>query len=153
MYSLDYHTIRNWIYVNRVWGKERAIEHVPEYAKRVAREYDADGAARRVFANVEDNTRGNQIIKKNLPLSQSITTHAFAPSTTLASTPSSSSRRSRPALLPAYPSRRPVAPLYRCGSSSSVDERVSPSTADSHISVPAATPSALSVAACAYILE
>tara|TARA_B100001540_G_scaffold203155_1_gene178939 strand:- start:9479 stop:11011 length:1533 start_codon:yes stop_codon:yes gene_type:complete len=44
MYSLDYHTIRNWIYVNRVWGKERAIEHVPEYAKRVVREYDADGA-------------------------------------------------------------------------------------------------------------
>ena len=44
MYSLDYHTIRNWIYVNRVWGKERAAEHVPEYAKRVVREYDVDGA-------------------------------------------------------------------------------------------------------------
>mgnify|MGYP004414713643 CR=1 FL=1 len=54
--------------------------------------------------------------------------------------------------LPLYPSRRPVAPLYRCGSSS-VDERASPSTADSHISVPAANPSALSVAACAYSLE
>ena len=44
MYSLDYHTIRNYLYVNRVWGAERAREHVPEYAKRVVREYDVNGA-------------------------------------------------------------------------------------------------------------
>jgi len=44
MYSLDYHTIRNYIYVNRAWGAKRAEEHVPEYAKRVVREYDVDGA-------------------------------------------------------------------------------------------------------------
>jgi len=44
MYSLDYHTIRNYIYVNRVWGAKRANEHIPEYAKQVVREYDVDGA-------------------------------------------------------------------------------------------------------------
>jgi len=44
MYSLDYHTIRNYIYVSRVWGAKRAEEHVPEYAKKVVEEYDADGA-------------------------------------------------------------------------------------------------------------
>ena len=44
MYSLDYHTIRNYIYVNRTWGAARAAEHVPEYAKKIIREYDVDGA-------------------------------------------------------------------------------------------------------------
>jgi len=24
-YSLDYHTIRNYLYVNRLWGKERYV--------------------------------------------------------------------------------------------------------------------------------
>ena len=44
MYSLDYHTIRNYIYVNRVWGRERALEHIPQYAREVVAEYDVDGA-------------------------------------------------------------------------------------------------------------
>ena len=149
MYSLDYHTIRNWIYVNRVWGKERAIEHVPSTPNasfEVRRR-----PPRSALANVEDNTRGNQIIKKE---STAITINYNACIRALdhARVDAFASSR-RPARAPGYPSRRPVAPLYRCGSSSSVDERVSPSTADSHISVPAATPSALSVAACAYILE
>jgi 7-hydroxymethyl chlorophyll a reductase len=43
-YSLDYHVIRNYIYVNRVWGSKRASEHVPEYAKQIVKEYDVDGA-------------------------------------------------------------------------------------------------------------
>lgn len=44
MYSLDYHTIRNYLYVNRVFGKERAKEHIPDYALRVVEEYDVKGA-------------------------------------------------------------------------------------------------------------
>ena len=34
-YSTDYHYIRNYIYVNRHMGAERAARHVPEFAKRL----------------------------------------------------------------------------------------------------------------------
>lgn len=40
MYSLDYHTIRNYLYVNRIYGKERAKEHIPSYAMKVVEEYE-----------------------------------------------------------------------------------------------------------------
>jgi len=43
-YSLDYHWIRNWIYVQRNYPEAQAEAHVPEYAKRVVRQYDADGS-------------------------------------------------------------------------------------------------------------
>ncbi|XP_008796418.1 7-hydroxymethyl chlorophyll a reductase, chloroplastic isoform X3 [Phoenix dactylifera] len=42
-YSLDYHTIRNYLYVNRQWGKQRADRHIPSYAKRIVETYDTDG--------------------------------------------------------------------------------------------------------------
>ena len=45
MYSLDYHTIRNFLYVKRHFGSdERANQHVPEYARRVVDEYNIYGA-------------------------------------------------------------------------------------------------------------
>jgi 7-hydroxymethyl chlorophyll a reductase len=45
MYSLDYHTIRNYLYVKRNFGTDaRAEKHVPEYARRVVDEYNARGA-------------------------------------------------------------------------------------------------------------
>jgi len=45
MYSLDYHTVRNFLYVKRHFGSdERANQHVPEYARRVVDEYNASGA-------------------------------------------------------------------------------------------------------------
>ncbi|KAK4406030.1 7-hydroxymethyl chlorophyll a reductase, chloroplastic [Sesamum angolense] len=34
-YSLDYHTIRNYLHVNRAWGKQRADRHIPSYAKKL----------------------------------------------------------------------------------------------------------------------
>mgnify|MGYP002045567908 FL=1 len=40
MYSLDYHTIRNYLYVNRIYGKERAKEHIPSYAMKIVEEYE-----------------------------------------------------------------------------------------------------------------
>ena len=43
-YSVDYHYVRNWIYVNRYWGRERAEAHIPEYAKRIVAAYDRGGA-------------------------------------------------------------------------------------------------------------
>ncbi|CAI5463585.1 unnamed protein product [Closterium sp. Yama58-4] len=43
-YSLDYHTIRNYLHVHRVWGKERAEQHIPKYAKEVVARYNKDGA-------------------------------------------------------------------------------------------------------------
>ncbi|CAL9153232.1 unnamed protein product, partial [Musa hybrid cultivar] len=43
-YSLDYHTIRNYLYVHRQWGKQsRAERHVPSYAKKIVESYNEDG--------------------------------------------------------------------------------------------------------------
>jgi 7-hydroxymethyl chlorophyll a reductase len=42
-YSLDYHNIRNWIYVNRHMGPQRAARHTPEYAKRAVAMYNQKG--------------------------------------------------------------------------------------------------------------
>ena len=45
LYSLDYHTIRNYLYVKRNFGGEaRAAQHVPSYARRVVDEYNVYGA-------------------------------------------------------------------------------------------------------------
>ncbi|CAI5962471.1 unnamed protein product [Closterium sp. NIES-65] len=43
-YSLDYHTIRNYLHVHRVWGNERAEQHIPKYAKEVVARYNKDGS-------------------------------------------------------------------------------------------------------------
>ncbi|ONM03822.1 7-hydroxymethyl chlorophyll a reductase chloroplastic [Zea mays] len=42
-YSLDYHTIRNYLHVRRAWGKQRAEQHIPGYAKKIVEAYDKDG--------------------------------------------------------------------------------------------------------------
>lgn len=42
-YSLDYHTIRNYLNVVRKWGKERADRHMPEYAKKIVSMYNESG--------------------------------------------------------------------------------------------------------------
>ncbi|KAL6901029.1 hypothetical protein ACP4OV_005705 [Aristida adscensionis] len=42
-YSLDYHTIRNYLHVRRAWGEQRAEQHIPEYAKKIVEAYDRDG--------------------------------------------------------------------------------------------------------------
>uniref|UniRef100_A0A0V0HBE8 Putative ovule protein n=1 Tax=Solanum chacoense TaxID=4108 RepID=A0A0V0HBE8_SOLCH len=42
-YSLDYHTIRNYLHVVRNWGKERADRHMPEYAKKIVSMYNQSG--------------------------------------------------------------------------------------------------------------
>ncbi|PUZ52750.1 hypothetical protein GQ55_6G294500 [Panicum hallii var. hallii] len=42
-YSLDYHTIRNYLHVRRAWGKQRAEQHIPGYAKKIVEAYDRDG--------------------------------------------------------------------------------------------------------------
>lgn len=40
-YSIDYHVIRNYLYVMRCWGSKAAAErHVPEYARRLVAKYD-----------------------------------------------------------------------------------------------------------------
>ena len=41
-YSIDYHTIRNYLYVKRHWGK-KADRHIPGYSKAIVDEYDGDG--------------------------------------------------------------------------------------------------------------
>nr|CAB3480926.1 unnamed protein product [Digitaria exilis] len=41
-YSLDYHTIRNYLHVRRAWGKRRAEQHIPGYAKKIVEAYDGD---------------------------------------------------------------------------------------------------------------
>ncbi|KAI5065448.1 hypothetical protein GOP47_0020143 [Adiantum capillus-veneris] len=42
-YSLDYHNIRNYLHVHRCWGKKRADEHIPSYAKRIVGMYNKKG--------------------------------------------------------------------------------------------------------------
>ncbi|WCJ24166.1 7-hydroxymethyl chlorophyll a reductase chloroplastic [Euphorbia peplus] len=42
-YSLDYHTIRNYLYTNRNWGKERADQSTPSYAKKIVEMYNQNG--------------------------------------------------------------------------------------------------------------
>uniref|UniRef100_A0A061SGL6 7-hydroxymethyl chlorophyll a reductase n=1 Tax=Tetraselmis sp. GSL018 TaxID=582737 RepID=A0A061SGL6_9CHLO len=42
-YSLDYHYIRNHIFVQRHMGRERAERHTPEFAKRLVQMYNRDG--------------------------------------------------------------------------------------------------------------
>jgi hypothetical protein len=42
-YSIDYHFIRNWLYVNRHMGAPRAERHTPEFAKRLIAMYNQKG--------------------------------------------------------------------------------------------------------------
>jgi hypothetical protein len=37
------HACRNYIYVMRQWGAERAAQHIPDFAQQIVREYDGDG--------------------------------------------------------------------------------------------------------------
>ncbi|KAG2432268.1 hypothetical protein HXX76_009186 [Chlamydomonas incerta] len=43
-YSIDYHYIRNYLYVNRKWGPKRAEQHIPSFARKIVEQYDKDGA-------------------------------------------------------------------------------------------------------------
>jgi len=43
-YSIDYHYARNWLYVHRHMGKERAQQHIPSFAKKIVAQYDSKGA-------------------------------------------------------------------------------------------------------------
>ena len=38
-YSIDYHYLRNWLYLRAKWGPKRADRHIPDYAKRIIQEY------------------------------------------------------------------------------------------------------------------
>ncbi|XP_047315423.1 7-hydroxymethyl chlorophyll a reductase, chloroplastic [Impatiens glandulifera] len=50
-YSLDYHTIRNFLYVNRTWGKQRAERHMPAYAKKIVDMYNQNGEIEKMISN------------------------------------------------------------------------------------------------------
>ncbi|CAA6662560.1 unnamed protein product [Spirodela intermedia] len=48
-YSLDYHTIRNYLHVYRFWGKQRADRHMPSYAKKIVEAYNVNGEVDRIL--------------------------------------------------------------------------------------------------------
>jgi 7-hydroxymethyl chlorophyll a reductase len=50
-YSLDYHTIRNYLHVSRAWGKQRAERHIPGYARKIVEAYDGDGRIQSMLHN------------------------------------------------------------------------------------------------------
>ncbi|XP_060671683.1 7-hydroxymethyl chlorophyll a reductase, chloroplastic isoform X2 [Ziziphus jujuba] len=50
-YSLDYHTIRNYLHVNRIWGKQRANRHMPSYAKKMVDMYNKNGKIDQLLSN------------------------------------------------------------------------------------------------------
>ncbi|KAL8162854.1 hypothetical protein V2J09_014343 [Rumex salicifolius] len=60
-YSLDYHTIRNYLYVNRTWGRERAARHMPSYAKKLVDSYNQNGEIDQMLS---DNIRYREVALK-----------------------------------------------------------------------------------------
>ncbi|CAH9122282.1 unnamed protein product [Cuscuta epithymum] len=48
-YSLDYHTIRNYLHVIRTWGSKRAGMHMPSYAKKIVAMYNRNGEIDRML--------------------------------------------------------------------------------------------------------
>ncbi|KAH1046830.1 hypothetical protein J1N35_037614 [Gossypium stocksii] len=55
-YSLDYHTIRNYLYVNRTWGKQRADRHIPSYAKKLVDAYNQNGVIDQILTREKPST-------------------------------------------------------------------------------------------------
>ncbi|GMH28393.1 hypothetical protein Nepgr_030236 [Nepenthes gracilis] len=53
-YSLDYHTIRNYLHVSRAWGRQRAARHLPSYAKKIVEIYNQSGEIDRMLS--DDNS-------------------------------------------------------------------------------------------------
>jgi 7-hydroxymethyl chlorophyll a reductase len=47
-YSIDYHTLRNYLFVKRNWGA-KADSHIPGYAKEIVKEYDQNGKISRLL--------------------------------------------------------------------------------------------------------
>lgn len=47
-YSIDYHYVRNYLYVNRVWGEKKASRHIPAYAKKIVEEYEGEEITKRL---------------------------------------------------------------------------------------------------------
>lgn len=42
-FSIDYHYIRNYLFINRNWSSQNRVDqHLPEYAKRIVSEYNAN---------------------------------------------------------------------------------------------------------------
>ena len=73
-YSLDYHTIRNYLYVKRHWPGSRAEQHLPAYAKQIVAEYDQGGQVsdRQVCKDALHSSRyhfaSTAIISKSAPI-------------------------------------------------------------------------------------
>lgn len=42
-YSIDYHYIRNYLFVKRYWGEARAAQHIPAFARKIVQQYDQKG--------------------------------------------------------------------------------------------------------------
>jgi len=65
-YSIDYHYIRNWLYVHRNWGQKRAEEHIPAFAKKIVEEYDAPNGELSARLKLPYNAPKPRIAKKVL---------------------------------------------------------------------------------------
>ena len=39
-YSIDYHYLRNFLYIHRHWKEERVEQHVPKYVRSIVSEYE-----------------------------------------------------------------------------------------------------------------
>ena len=60
-YSIEYHYLRNYLYVKRVWGEDRARESIPAYVLDVVRRYDGDGA---IQARLDKGVPPSQRVRK-----------------------------------------------------------------------------------------
>ncbi|CAI5989150.1 unnamed protein product [Closterium sp. NIES-64] len=65
-YSLDYHTIRNYLHVHRVWGNERAEQHIPKYAKEVVARYNKDGSIDKLLTRSSRSAKRTTTVRSAL---------------------------------------------------------------------------------------
>ncbi|MEW5312039.1 MAG: hypothetical protein WDW38_003702 [Sanguina aurantia] len=49
-YSIDYHYIRNFLYVSRNWDTEKGARHIPAFARKIVEQYDKDGSVSKRLA-------------------------------------------------------------------------------------------------------
>jgi len=59
-YSLDYHYIRNYLYVQRAFG-DRADTHIPKFAKKLVEEYNGSGQVDR-FLQKQENLHAFEVV-------------------------------------------------------------------------------------------
>jgi coenzyme F420-reducing hydrogenase beta subunit len=60
-YSIDYHVLRNYLFLINEWGLERSEKSLPQYVKQIVQEYQCDSS----FLELQSVVLSNRIQKNN----------------------------------------------------------------------------------------